>query len=522
MIEISKQFNTSDFKKNWSTYIILGLSLSAMLFFGVCNPESFMHQLDNVAASVDGEEITQIEFSRAYSSETERMRQRYGDKAGDLKIAGQVIDQLLSYRMFYLEGKKLGLTAQDDEIVEYLSKLGAFRDKSGKFSEENFRAYLRGSRYSEASFLEDLRRSLTVERLRDLITETTYIPSSMTEADYRLSESKMAVDYIKIDPDKINVNITDADVRAFEAFKENADKLKDYYLSHLSEFNTPPKVHARHILISYKDARAATGEALKRTKDEAKKKAEALLKEINSGKAAQFAEIAKRETDEPNGKTTGGDLGFFTADSMVKEFSTVAFMLKPGEISQVAESPFGFHIIQVLEKQPVVNTPTEKAYPVIARKLLQQSRGPTLAKDEAQKILNLLKEHKPVDDVLKSMNLEWKAGEDFSLTSGFIPGIGGKVELIDAILKLQAEGDLVPDAYEVQKSYFIVRLRSRKIADPKQLDQKKSDQIAQTLKYRNGALFLQKFEKNTKEKFEKRNVIYRNPQYLALDTAKQD
>ncbi len=521
MIQISKQFNMSDFRKNWSTYIILGLSLSAMLFFGVCNPESFMHQLDNVAASVDGEEITQIEFSRAYSSETERMRQRYGDKAGDLKIAGQVIDQLLSYRMFYLEGKRLGLTAQDDEIVEYLSKLGAFRDKNGKFSEENFRSYLRGSRYSEASFLEELRRSLTVERLRDLITDTAYIPSSMVEADYRLNESKLAVDFIKIDPEKVPLVISETEIHAFVAVPENAGKIKDYYLSHLSEFNVPQKVHARHILISYKNARSASGDALKRTKDEAQKKAESILKDLN-GKAAQFAEIAKRETDEPNGKKTGGDLGFFSAESMVKEFSNAAFSLKPGEISQVVESTFGFHIIQCLEKKAVVNTPLEIASNGIARILLQQTRGPSLAKEEAQKVINLLKEHKSADELMKSLSLEWKKGEDFALTASYLPGIGNKPELLEAILKLQTEGDLVPEAFEVQKSYFIVRLRSRKIADPKQFDAKKLEQLAQTLKYRNGALFLQKFEKSTKEKFEKRNAIYRNPQYLALDTAKQE
>lgn len=106
----------------------------------------------------------------------------------------------------------------------------------------------------------------------------------------------------------------------------------------------PAKIHAAHILIAYQGAMRADS-AITRSKEDAKKQADALVRQLKLP-GANFSELAKKNSDDKGSGPRGGDLGEFTAAQMVKPFSDAAFALKPGEISGVVESPFGFHIIQ--------------------------------------------------------------------------------------------------------------------------------------------------------------------------------
>ena len=105
----------------------------------------------------------------------------------------------------------------------------------------------------------------------------------------------------------------------------------------------PTQVSARHILVSYKGAQRAP-EAITRSKEEARARAEQLLVEVRK-QDADWVTIAQDNTDEP-GARNGGDLGTFGRGQMVGAFERAVFALKPGEISEVVESPFGFHVIQ--------------------------------------------------------------------------------------------------------------------------------------------------------------------------------
>ena len=106
----------------------------------------------------------------------------------------------------------------------------------------------------------------------------------------------------------------------------------------------PEEVAARHVLVAYKGADRADAKNITRTKDEAKKRAEELLKKVKE-KDADFAKIAEAESDGPS-KTKGGDLGTFKKGAMHKNFEEAAWKLKVDEISDLVETPFGFHIIQ--------------------------------------------------------------------------------------------------------------------------------------------------------------------------------
>jgi parvulin-like peptidyl-prolyl isomerase len=141
----------------------------------------------------------------------------------------------------------------------------------------------------------------------------------------------------------------ESDLRGDEKLVSDAD-IDSYSKAHADEFS---EVHARHILIATgsdtgdKDDEAGADDKKPKplTKDEARKKAESILERIHKGE--DFATLAKENSDDPGSKTSGGDLGYFGRGRMVAEFEQAAFSLKPGGVSGIVESQFGYHIIKV-------------------------------------------------------------------------------------------------------------------------------------------------------------------------------
>lgn len=142
------------------------------------------------------------------------------------------------------------------------------------------------------------------------------------------------------------------------------EDVKKYYETHRDEFKTPEMVRASHILIR------ADKNSSEEDKKKAKEKAEELLKKIKSGE--DFAKLASEFSDDPGSKTKGGDLGFFQKGRMIKPFEEAAFALKPGEVSGIVETQFGYHIIKVEERKEASIEPYEKVKESIQNDLLQE------------------------------------------------------------------------------------------------------------------------------------------------------
>ncbi len=122
------------------------------------------------------------------------------------------------------------------------------------------------------------------------------------------------------------------------------EQAKNYYEKHLTEFKVPEKARIGHILI--KAEKSSSDEV----KEKAREKAEEVLKKIKAG--GDFAKLAMEYSDDPGSKAKGGDLGFFQKGQMFKAFDDAAFRLSPGEVSDIVETAYGFHIIKMEEKKP--------------------------------------------------------------------------------------------------------------------------------------------------------------------------
>jgi len=129
-------------------------------------------------------------------------------------------------------------------------------------------------------------------------------------------------------------------------------ELKAYYDAHPDQFKHGERVKASHILVGIKEG-VTTEE-----KASAKRKAEAILAQLKGG--ADFAKLAAEKSDDPGSKGQGGELGFFRKGQMVKEFEDAAFALKPGEMSGVVESKFGYHIIKAAAHEGEGTVPYEE------------------------------------------------------------------------------------------------------------------------------------------------------------------
>ena len=520
--KVISDMDRQKFFRNSGAYLLLGLSVVAMTFFGICSPRGGMQLPSGSAAKVAGDKITAAEFQRAYRSMSERLQAQYQEGFASLQpeIPRYVMRQLVDERVMYQAAIKAGIEAQEDDVVRMLRDAKAFQDEKGNFSPESFQNYLRSQGYTEATFSEELRRSLTVQQFRQFVTGAVYVSKRASALDYRLSEGKIDVEFLKIEPASVKIDVTAEDVKKFLDDAGKA-KVKGYFESHSTDYSTKERVKARHILVSYKGARNASGAGALRSKDEAKARAEDVLKQVKAP-GADFSKLASKLTDEESGKARGGDLGFFGREDMVKEFGDAAFAMSPGQISQVVESPFGFHVIKLEEKQPAKNVTLEQATNDIAKKLLEQERAPSILQQKADAIFANLKAGKPVDAELKSLGIKWETTGPVAAGAASLPKVDGDQALVDAVARLPKAGSLADKVFDVRGSKVILRLKSRQEVDESKLDEKKQKELAETAASSAGYALMTSYERALRKELEDKGKIWENPEYLRIGRSRAD
>ena len=278
------------------------------------------------------------------------------------------------------EARRLGLTVSDAEVAQRIYEIPAFH-QNGAFNEEIYTRVLGVQRppLAKAEFEESLRQSLLVEKLRGALTEWVNVRDSEVENEYKRRNQKVKAEIVVVSADKFKaqVNVTDKDIADwFDSHKESyrvgekrkikyllvdmeqtrtktivpPSEIERYYQTNEAQFTTPEQVRASHILLKTEG------------KDEAAvREGRTLLKQVKSG--ADFAALAKKNSEDEGSAPQGGDLDYFGRGRMAKEFEDAAFALQPGQISDLVKSPFGLHIIKVADRKPEVKRSLEEARP---------------------------------------------------------------------------------------------------------------------------------------------------------------
>jgi peptidyl-prolyl cis-trans isomerase C len=273
-------------------------------------------ELPAVIAKVDGETVERWELENAIKGVEGRAGSPIPAERRDEIVRG-LIDQLVAFHVLSQEAHARQMDATDAEVT---ARMGQF--KSGFPNEQAFEQALSA-------------QGMTVDQLQ----KQTHMGLQVSKVIDAEITSKIAVQ--------------DADVETF--YKENTERFKQ-----------GETVHASHILIGIPQGADAA------QKQQARAKAQQVLKKLKGG--ADFATLARENSQDTGSAAKGGDLGFFPQGQMEPAFEKAAFALAPGKISDVVETPFGFHIIKVTERRPPHTAALEEVAPQIKQFLTGQQR----------------------------------------------------------------------------------------------------------------------------------------------------
>ena len=405
--------------------IFLALIALPFAFFGV---ESYVRNVgtgDDVA-SIGDVKITQQQFQQTLREQQERLRAQAGGqfdpKLLDTPEARKaILDDLVDQRLLMLEASKRRMFASDDAIRRAIASIDAFK-VDGKFSPERYEALLKAQGMTPAGFEAQLRQDLTLQQLAGSIGQSGLVARTVSDRVLAMQSEKRDVQEFRISLESYLDKVKLADGAARKFFDENPKQfetpeqarveyvvlsmeaigaqlavsdaeVKAWYDGHKDRYVQPEERRASHILIASE----------KLGKDKARARAEELLAEIRKNPAA-FADLAKKNSDDPGSAAKGGDLGFFGRGMMVKPFEEATFSLKDGEISGVVESDFGFHIIKVTGIHAAKEKPLSEVKGEIEDELKKAAASRKFA-EAAESFANLVYEQsdslKPAADKFK-------------------------------------------------------------------------------------------------------------------------
>ena len=409
---------------------------------------------DQVIAEIGKNTITLAETQRLIQA-TIRARQLPVDILPT--YIPQMVDQMVISRAMAMEAERLGLQVSDAEMAEAIRQMVPSLFPDGKFvGKEAYAAMLAQQNMTIEQFESDLKRDVMVTRLRDIAMEGTIVTQAEIEAAFRKKNEKIKIEYVRLTadkykgesqpttqelqdfykangarymaPEKKNLTVLVADQTKLEAAVNPTDAdLQRMYSQNLEAFRTPERVKARHILLKTTGKPASEEAAIKA-------KGESLLKQIKGG--ADFAKLAK-ENSEDGSSANGGDLGdWITHGQMVPEFDKAIFALKPGETSDLVKTQYGYHIVQTLARQDAgVRTFGEVKGEIAAQWKKQRANDlMTQASDKAQSALQ--KDPTHPEKVAADFNMQALRVENYAAGTP-VPELGPSADFDQSVATLK-------------------------------------------------------------------------------------
>ncbi|WP_322009029.1 SurA N-terminal domain-containing protein [Paraburkholderia sp. J12] len=398
--------------KRLMMFMLLLVVLPGLGFVGIQGFRGFFDESANVA-SVNGHKITRVEYDGAARQQLDQARQIMGANF-DASLFDtpqhrkDILDGLIQQRVLVDETQRLHLTASDDAVRRTLLAdpvISSLRKPDGTMDLDRYKQLLAMQGMTPEQYDERVRYSLAMQQLPSAVIGSAFTPKSLAQQLMSLSEQQREVQGLafRTTDYAAKVQPTDAQLQAYyDAHKSDfatpataqiqylvlsaatvaagvqpgdAD-LKQYYNDNIAKYRTDEEVRASHILIAVpKDASAAD-------RDAAKQKAASILAEVKAH-PDQFAQIAQKESQDPGSAAKGGDLGYFGRGMIAggSAFDDAVFKLKKDEISDVIQSDFGYHIVELTDIKPAVTKPFDDVKASILNDVKTQQAAKLLADD---------------------------------------------------------------------------------------------------------------------------------------------
>ncbi|MCA3189362.1 MULTISPECIES: SurA N-terminal domain-containing protein [unclassified Cupriavidus] len=381
--------------------LLLVLVFPSFVFFGVESYSRFMDSSHD-AAKVDGRAITVQEVDNVVRDQTERMRQMLGNNYDPRMFEGaaarqSVLDQLILQRVVADATARKNLTVSNEQLrqaIEAIPAIAQLRGPDGKFDEKAYIQLLAQQGMTPEQLDARMRFELATQQLGGAVGTTAFVPKSLLDRLIAIRDQQRDVQALVIKPADFTSKVT-PDAAALKAYYEahlsayttpeqakveyvvlsgdamaasqavTPEELKSYYDSNAQRFRTEEQRRASHILITVpKDAKDADRKA-------AKDKAEKLLEDVRKHPET-FADVAKKNSQDPGSAEKGGDLGFMGRGALVKPFEDAMYALKDGQISDLVETDYGYHIIKLTGIKPAATQPLDEVRPELEAELKKQ------------------------------------------------------------------------------------------------------------------------------------------------------
>ena len=412
--------------------LLVVLIIPSFVLFGV-DGYSNMSDRGAVVAKVGDLEITQQEWDAMHQQEVDRIRASAPNL--DAKLLGSAearyasLERMVNDRLISVAAEKQLLVTSDQRLANYLQQdpsIAGLRGSDGKLDMDRYRQLAASQGMTPEMLEARVRRDLSNQQVLASLQASAVASKRQTDSALQAYLQRREIQIQRFEPATFaaKVQVTDADLEKFyqaqsDRFRspESADveylvldaatlakniqlpeqDVKTYYEQNLQRLSGQEQRRASHILINAaKDAPAAE-------REKARVKADGLLADVRKD-SKSFAQLARKNSDDPGSAANGGDLDFFAKGAMVKAFEDAVFALKKGEISAVVETEFGFHIILLTDIKAPATPSLEAMRPKLEADLREQQakrQFAELAETFSNSVYEQADTFKPVAEKLK-------------------------------------------------------------------------------------------------------------------------
>ena len=348
--------------KGWVAYLIVGLITVPFALFGIQDYAS--RSANTSIAKVDGEDIDINIYYQELNTQQRNLQQQLGaayTQEIDNTLKQTLLDSLINEKLIENYANSLDIVTLDDEVKSVIEMNQAFL-VDGEFSQERYIQLLRLNSYTPAGYEIAQSKSLNREQIKRNLSGSAFMSSTQIEQLNDLAAQEREASYIALNTENYVDQVSVSESQISDYFNENRSNfiegrkvkvdfveltldsmeepeqptesdLRNLYDENADLYTNPERRRAQHILIESEDL------------------ANELLSQIKEG--ADFAELAKANSEDTSSSEEGGDLGFFEKELMGAEFDEVAFAMNIGDVSDVVETDYGFfHIIKLTDIEP--------------------------------------------------------------------------------------------------------------------------------------------------------------------------
>ena len=371
----------------------------------------------------------------------------------------QIVDSMVTERALAYEAERLGFEVTDAQVADGIRQMIPSLFPDGKFiGRDTYAGFLAQQNISIGEFEADMKRQLLMTRMRDVALEGTIVTPLEIEHEFRKKNEKVKIEFVKFLSDKYRAEVQPTAQEMQDYFKANratymvpearnlavliADQaklesavnptdvdLRRMYGQNQEQFRVPDRVKIRQILLKTQGKSASDDAPVKA-------KAEGLLKQIKAG--ADFAELAKNNSEDPSSAANGGAMPDWLTHGQFSspDFDKAAFSLKPGQTSDLVKVDCGYHIIQVLQKEDGRLKPFDEVKGDLASQFKKQRASDMMQQISDKAQAQLQKDPLHPEKVAGDLNMELLPANNVEPGKP-IPGIGPSPELDQAVSALK-------------------------------------------------------------------------------------